>query len=92
MQSDLSIEAQITKCQKAITDRGGVVIATFKDEAISGWSLERGGFQDMQSAAARGRFDAVTFWKFDRLARNHDHAVIIKMLLRKQYDLKLYCV
>ena len=32
------------------------------------------------------------FWKFDRLARDHDHTVMIKMLLRHEYGLKLYCV
>jgi site-specific DNA recombinase len=92
MQTDLSIEGQVERCRKAIAARGGAVIEVFKDEAISGWSLERGGFQALQAEAARGRFDAVMFWKFDRLARNHDHAVMIKMLLRKQYDLKLHCV
>ena len=30
--------------------------------------------------------------QFDRLARNHDHAVMIKMLLRHEYNLKLFCV
>ena len=92
MQTDLSIEAQVDRCQKAIANRGGVVIEIFKDEAISGWSLERGGFQALQTAASLGKFDAVMFWKFDRLARNHDHVVMIKMLLRKQYDVKLHCV
>ncbi len=92
MQTDLSIEAQVDRCRKAVASRGGVVVDVFKDEAISGWSLDRNGFQSLQASAARGRFDAVMFWKFDRLARNHDHAVMIKMLLRKQYDLKLHCV
>jgi DNA invertase Pin-like site-specific DNA recombinase len=32
------------------------------------------------------------FWKFDRLARNHEHAVMIKIMLRHEYGLKLYCV
>ncbi len=92
MQSDLSIEAQMDRCQKAIAARGGVVVAQFEDKAISGWSLDRPGFQAMKEAASHGKFDAVMFWKFDRLARNHEHVVMIKMLLRKQYDLKLYCV
>ncbi len=92
MQNDLSIEAQLERCRKAIAARGGVIVAEYQDPAYSGWSLERPGFQELRTAAARGRFDAVMFWKFDRLARNHDHAVMIKMLLRKEYDLKLYCV
>jgi hypothetical protein len=30
--------------------------------------------------------------RIHRLARNHDHAVMIKMLLRHEYNLKLFCV
>ena len=40
----------------------------------------------------KGKFDAVMFWKFDRLARDHNHTVMIKALLRHQYELKLFCV
>ncbi len=92
MQNELSLEAQEYRCRLAIADRGGVVVAVYSDSARSGWSLEREGFNDLRIDAERGRFDAVMFWKFDRLARNHDHAVMIKMLLRHEYGLKLYCV
>ncbi len=92
MQNDLSLEAQEERCRQAIIERGGVVVTVFSDGARSGWSLERDGFLDLRRAAGRGKFDAVMFWKFDRLARNHDHSVMIKMLLRHEYGLKLYCV
>lgn len=92
MQSDLSLEAQEARCREAIAEREGVVVAVYKDSAKSGWSLDRDGFNELRVAAERGKFDAIMFWKFDRLARNHDHAVMIKMLLRQQYSLKLYCV
>jgi DNA invertase Pin-like site-specific DNA recombinase len=92
MQSDLSLEAQEERCRQAIIERDGVVISVFSDGAKSGWSLERNGFLDLRRAAEHGKFDAVMFWKFDRLARNHDHVVMIKMLLRHEYGLKLYCV
>ena len=92
MQNDLSIEAQIHQCQKAIAERNGVVVETYTDTAKSGWSLDREGFNQLREAAQRGRFEAIMFWKFDRLARNHDHAVMIKMLLRRDYGLTLHCV
>ena len=92
MQNDLSLEAQEYRCRQAIGDRGGVIVAAYSDGAKSGWSLERDGFNELRHAAEHGKFDAVMFWKFDRLARNHDHAVMIKMLLRHEYGLKLYCV
>ena len=92
MQNDLSLEAQEDFCRLEIAERSGVIIEVFSDGAKSGWSLERDGFIQLRRAAERGKFDAIMFWKFDRLARNHDHAVMIKMLLRHEYGLKLYCV
>jgi DNA invertase Pin-like site-specific DNA recombinase len=92
MQSELSIEAQIECCTRAIGSKGGVVVATYADRAKSGWSLERDDFQQLQHDAARGKFDAIMFWKFDRLARNFEQAVTIKALLRHEYGIKLYCV
>lgn len=92
LQNDLSLEAQEYRCRQAIADRGGVIVSVFSDGAKSGWSLERDGFNELRQAAEHHKFDAVMFWKFDRLARNHDHAVMIKMLLRHEYGLKLYCV
>ena len=92
MQNELSLEAQEHRCRLAIAERGSVVIKVYSDSARSGWSLERDVFTDMRADAERGKFDAAMFWKFDRLARNHDHAVMIKMLLRHEYGLKLYCV
>ena len=92
LQNDLSLEAQENRCRQAITERGGAIVNVFSDGARSGWSLEREGFMKLCREAERGKFDAVMFWKFDRLARNHEHAVMIKMLLRHEYGLKLYCV
>lgn len=92
MQNELSIEAQIEQCKQEIGKRGGVVVDIFHDSARSGWSLDRDGFNNLRIEAARNRFDAIMFWKFDRLARNHDHAVMIKMMLRNDFQLSLYCV
>ena len=72
MQNDLSLEAQEERCRRAIAERNGVVVSVFSDGAKNGWSLERDGFMQLRQAAERGKFDAVMFWKFDRLARNHN--------------------
>jgi DNA invertase Pin-like site-specific DNA recombinase/uncharacterized protein (DUF4415 family) len=92
LQNELSLEAQEARCRRAISERKGKLVAIFSDEARSGWSLEREGFQNLCRAAELKKFDAIMFWKFDRLARHHDQAVMIKMLLRHEYGLKLYCV
>lgn len=91
LQNELSLEAQEARCRQAIVDMSGKVVSVFSDSARNGWSLERDGFRHLCRAAEHGKFDAVMFWKFDRLARHHDQTVMIKMLLRKEYGLKLGC-
>lgn len=92
MQNELSIEDQVTRCREEIAQRGWRVAGIYSDSARSGWSLDRDGFQELRAAAEKGKFEAVIMWKFDRLARDHNHTVMIKALLRHQYGVKLYCV
>lgn len=92
MQSELSLEIQEEYCRRAVAERDGIVVDVFSDGARSGWSLDRVGFNALRSGARNGEFDAIMFWKFDRLARNYDHVLMIKLLLRHEYGLKLYCV
>ncbi|MCL4254362.1 MAG: recombinase family protein [Anaerolineae bacterium] len=91
-QHELSLELQEQKCREAIADRDGVVIDVYSDTNKTGWSLARDGFRRMQQDASQGKFDAIMFWKFDRLARDHAHVTMIKLLLRNEYQLKLFCV
>ncbi len=92
MQNEISLEDQEAVCREAIGARGGVVVGVFKDGAEHGWSLDREGFKRMQSAAEKGKFDALMVWKFDRLARDFEQSVIVKAFLRHEYKLKLHCV
>ena len=92
MQNEISLDDQIDRCREEIARRGWRVAGVYTDSAKSGWSLDRDGFQELRAAAERGKFQAVMFWKFDRLARDHNHTVMIKALLRHQCGLKLYCV
>ena len=46
----------------------------------------------MREWSRLNKFDAIIMWKFDRLARDHDQVTVIKLLLRKEYGLKLFCV
>lgn len=92
MQNEISLEDQEAVCRQLIAEKGGVVVGVYKDGAKNGWSLDREGFQEMRAAAEHGKFDACMMWKFDRLARDHNHAVVIKLLLRREYGLKLFCV
>ena len=59
MQNEISLEDQETVCRQLIAEKGGVVVGVYKDGAKNGWSLDRDGFQDMRSAAERGKFDGI---------------------------------
>ena len=82
MQNEISLDDQVDRCREEIARRGWRVAGVYTDSAKSGWSLDRDGFQELRAAAERGKFQAVMFWKFDRLARDHNHTVMIKALLR----------
>lgn len=92
MQNELSITEQLKCCRNEIAKRGGVVVAEFSDDAQSGWSVDRKGLNDLRAFAAAKKVDAIMFWKFDRLMREHDQTVVLKLLLRREYGVKLYCV
>lgn len=79
-------------CRTAVEKRGGIVTAVYSDREQSGWSLNREGFMALRKAAEHGEFEAIMFWKFDRLARDYNHTLMIKLLLRYEYGINLYCV
>src|SRR5262249_28160474 len=91
-QREVSLEDQEIFCRKKIADMCGAVVGVYKDGARSGWSLDREGLNALRNDAAHSKFDAIMFWKFDRLMRDHDETVVVKLLLRREYGVKLYCV
>jgi DNA invertase Pin-like site-specific DNA recombinase len=92
MQNDLSLEDQERFCRRAVAEMGGVIIKVYKDGVMNGWSLERPGLDELRRDASKGKLDALMMWKFDRLMRDHDQNVVLKLLLRREYGLKLFCV
>jgi site-specific DNA recombinase len=92
VQNDISLESQEAMCRQEIKRRNGVAVAVYQDAAQAGWSLDRQGFLNLRADAEKHHFDAIMMWKFDRLARDHNEVTMIKLLLRREYDVKLYCV
>ncbi len=82
MQNEISLEEQEAVCRRWVANHGGRIVTIYRDGAETGWTLDRPGLVQMHKEAAKGRFDALVVWKFDRLARDPNHAVIIKAYLR----------
>lgn len=73
MQSAASIPDQVRLCRRLAADRGWTVVEVFTDEALSGASLLRPGYQQMQQAATAGLFDVLVAEALDRLSRDQEH-------------------
>lgn len=70
-QNPLSVADQLALLRRHAAARGWTVVATYSDEAISGFSAaNRPGVQALQAAAEQGAFDLVLVEDPDRLARN----------------------
>ncbi|RID89671.1 recombinase family protein [Gemmobacter lutimaris] len=73
MQSAASITDQVRICRRLAEERGWQVVEVFADEAISGATHLRPGFQAMQQAAMAGQFDVLVAEALDRLSRDQEH-------------------
>lgn len=85
-EKELSIPAQIEACRNEAAARGWIVVQEFVDEGISGRTDARPGFREMIDRAkeAPRPFDVIVMWKLSRFARNREHAILYKKLLRKR--------
>ncbi|WP_229726022.1 recombinase family protein [Frigidibacter albus] len=73
MQSAASIPDQVRVCQKLCADNGWTVAGVFADEAMSGATHLRPGFQDLQQAAMNDGIDVIVSEALDRLSRDQEH-------------------
>ena len=73
LQSSASIQDQVRVCRKLCQENGWQVVEVFVDEAMSGASHLRPGFQEMQQAARDGRVDIIVAEALDRLSRDQEH-------------------
>ena len=73
LQSAASIQDQARLCSRVCADNGWEVVDTFADEAMSGATHLRPGFQAMQQAAMNGAFDIIVAEALDRLSRDQEH-------------------
>jgi DNA invertase Pin-like site-specific DNA recombinase len=67
-----NFESQLCDLRELANQRGFVVVHEYSDK-MSGAKSKRPGLDEMMSDAARGKFDVVMVWAFDRLARSVKH-------------------
>ncbi len=72
-QSAASIADQVRLCRRLCTDNDWTVVDVFTDEAMSGASHLRPGFQHLQNAAIKGEVDVIAAEALDRLSRDQEH-------------------
>lgn len=73
LQSAASIADQVRVCRKLCHDNGWKIAEVYTDEALSGASHLRPGFQALQQAAQNGEFDIIVAEALDRLSRDQEH-------------------
>ena len=82
LQNPKSADDQLAECKAYVERQGGTVVLEFKDEGISGASVEnRPQLQALLSNAGNGVFDAVVVEAFDRLSRSMGDTDRIQKLL-----------
>jgi len=85
-EDEVPIAAQVKECYAHAAKQGWQVVATFKDEGMSGSSDDRPEFKEM-IAQAKDRtkpFDAVLVWKYNRLSRKAEHRLAYFGMLRRR--------
>jgi len=67
------------------------VVKTYEDVGISGAQDRRPGLDALKTNVAKGKFDVVVVWKFDRLARSTAH-LLETLALLKRYEVDFVSV
>lgn len=81
-QSDASIQQQRDAAQKYAAGHGLQIIKEYQDEAISGTTDQRPGFQLMLAEIGKIKPAALIIWKTDRLGRDRYDLAIAKKYIR----------
>lgn len=82
-QQEQSIDGQIRYCTEFAEKNGYTVVNSYIDRALSGRSDNRPAFQKMIADSAKGAFEFILVWKFDRFSRDRFDSAIYKSKLRK---------
>ena len=70
----------------------GQLVHVYEEECRTGMNDHRDAFQRMLHDAETSQFDAIVVHKWDRLARLRCDAIRYKVMLRREYGIKLFAV
>ena len=76
-QEDRSIDDQLRLCADFIQARGGTVVGTYTDYALSGTNQQRPELNRLMTDAKAGKFEAVCAEALDRLSRGFAHMPLL---------------
>ena len=81
-----SIQAQIAECTKYANEHGMIVVAIYIDEAASGTTSARPGFQNIMGDATgkAPKFKDILVWKLSRFSRDVLDSLTYQALLEKR--------
>ena len=82
-QNEQSIEGQVAVCKDWAERNDVKIVSVYSDEAMTGKSDKRPGFQQMIKDSKSGRFDLVIVYKLDRFARNRYDSAMYKAQLKR---------
>ncbi len=87
-QNEQSIAGQVDVCTKWAKNNDIDIINVYHDEALTGKTDRRPGFQQMIKDSKNGKFDYIIVYKLDRFARNRYDSAIYKAQLKK-YNVRI---
>ena len=85
------LEEQIRLSRERCKQMGWKVSYIFKEDGISGGTLDRPKFQVMMEKARQDAFDVLVFWKLDRFCRSLVDLVNVERELR-EYNVALHSI
>lgn len=82
-QNEQSIAGQVDECTAWARSNDIHIVEIYHDDALTGRTDRRPGFQRMIRDAKNGKFDCIIVYKLDRFARNRYDSAVYKAELKK---------
>ncbi len=86
-ENEKTIESQLAEIREVCKKDGVKIAKEYIDNGWSGETLARPGLDQLRDDASKGLFEAIYFWREDRLARDHiDQGIVERELMKRGVD------